>query len=235
MIYAAGLLVGCVHHKQELTLRSDGTGELVVSYFFPNSTLEQINAYLDTDESPISDAVLFDADVIREEFSNYEPLGVQVKEVRITEDEFGKRSQIVLAFDSLIGLVETHLFRESNVSLRRSDDGRYVFSLRSAMTPRRSLPAEDPTTLAELNVELRYTIPGRISESNADRQEGSTAIWTFDLSHDSNALRRLERAHLRIEFEAPEPLHEFGQEFVRLSGPQRPKLDPSLPTNEHSD
>ena len=64
MIYAAGLLVGCVHHKQELTLRSDGTGELVVSYFFPNSTLEQINAYLDTDESPVSDPVLFDADVI---------------------------------------------------------------------------------------------------------------------------------------------------------------------------
>ena len=116
LISTAGLLFGCVHHKQDLTLRPDGTGEFAVSYFFPDSTLELMNTYFATDEPSISHDILFDEDVIREEFSTYEPLGVQVKDVRITEEEFGKRSRIVLAFESLNGLVETYLFRESNVS-----------------------------------------------------------------------------------------------------------------------
>jgi len=108
--------------------------------------------------------------------------------------------------------------------------------LTSALTPRRSRSAEDPLNLNGLNVELRYTVPGRIHESNADRQEKSTAIWTFDLSNDSSALRRLERAYLRIEFEASEPLEEFGQELVRLSGlQQRRTPDQSLRTNEQPD
>ena len=235
LISTAGLFVACVHHEQDLTLRSDGSGEFAVSYLFPNSTLELMKTYFATDVPSISHDILFDDDTIREEFSNYESLGVRVKDVRITEEEFGKRSRLVLTFESLNGLVNTHFFRECNVSLRRNAQGRYVFTLTSARAPRRSRHTEDPINLTGLHVELRYSVPGRISESNADRQEESTAIWTFDLHKDSNALRRLERAHLRIEFEASLPLEEFGQVLVRLSGPQLLTPDESLPTGEYLD
>ena len=215
----AGLLAGCVHYEQDVILRADGSGEVIVGYFLPDSTRRIMGGYLEPKDPNASLDRIFDADAVRREFESYESLGVRLKDIQIADEETGRHVRMELAFDSLDGLTKTPLFSESRVSLRRRDGGPYVFLQTGSIPTRRPAHAVDPFEFMGLRVELQYTVPGRIHRTNADRHDENTAAWIFDLDRDPNALRRLERPHLRIEFEAPETLPEIGQQHVRIRVP----------------
>ena len=93
LLAAEGLLrAGSEDHKQGLTVLC-GTDEFAIRYFVPQSTLELMTTYFATEKPSISRATLFGEDAIREAFSNLESRGdVQVKDEKIPEEKFGKRS-----------------------------------------------------------------------------------------------------------------------------------------------
>jgi hypothetical protein len=219
LLLSCGLAAGCVHVEQKLTLRADGSGDFDVRYGMARKDVDQMEEMSRramameglTNGAESSSPFDFNEEDIRKDFKEYEPLGVKLTAVRISETNDWKYVDLSIHFDSLRGLSKTQFIADRDISLTRRADGRYEFrqaAPASAMSPAemagmdeagiRSLMAE---MMKGFRARMQVETPGAIVETSADSHEERTAAWEFDLDKDPQALDRAQKVDLSVVFE----------------------------------
>jgi hypothetical protein len=205
------LLPACVQVEQTLSLEQDGGGTLTVQYSMTLETLKEIEARARAEAEALGEEAPmpldFDEAQIREDFKEYEPLGVRMEEATSWEDGVRRTVRLKMRFDSLGALSQTEFLSDRRLRVRRVDGGAMEFT--------QSAPPSDPMMaemadlmremMAGFRAELRVETPTDILDSNADVQEARVARWIFDVSNDPTALARAQRLDLRVTFAAGEP------------------------------
>lgn len=220
ILLVCGCLSGCLQVDQQLTLNADGSGLFTFTYGIATETLRQMEAArktlneLDpraTEAAPEADALLaLDAARLRRRLEDLAPLGVTVRAVDESVSNGWKFIHAACAFTNLRVLAESAFFESSSFSLVRRANDQYVMTQRAGSYGRGDMP--DPLLLSDavlaqmapllkgLVLDIRFTAPGRILESNG-RFHGPTAHWHYDIETDPLLLSHLRTAQLRVVFE----------------------------------
>lgn len=205
-LLAFALFAGCVQVEQTLSLDANGGGTVTVQYAMSKEALANLEARARA-ESGDSDGMegapfSFDEAQVREDFKEYEPLGITLEEVRSWEEGGNKYIRLAIRFASLADVMKTEFFSDRNVQLKRLADGAYEFRQTGA-------PPEDMTPetmemmrglLAGFRAALAVETPGPILETNADEHGERKATWIFDVDKDPEALARAQRMDLWVRF-----------------------------------
>ncbi len=218
-LIACLLLSACVQIEQTLTLDQNGGGTLSVQYAMTTEMLAEVEAHARAEAEAIGEEVptplAFDEAQIREDFKEYEPLGVTLEEAASWEAEGKRTVRLKMRFASLGALTQTEFLSDRQLRVKRVDGGAMEFA--------QIAPPSDPmmTEMAELmremmagfRAELRVETPTDILESNADEQDARVARWIFDVSNDPRAFARAQQMDLRVRFAAGDPpMPEFPPE-----------------------
>lgn len=219
LLFAVSALVvstGCIRVEQTLSLEPGGSGRFFVQYSIPLDVLaefeaqEQEAALARGDSPPLP--LAFNEDQIREDFKEYEPLGITLEQVSVRDVDGRKIVSLSFRFKTLQALAHTEFLSDRQILLRRLEDGSMEFA---QVAP--PIPPQAPEyqialqeMLAGFRAELTVEVPSVILESNADRVEDRRAIWVFDMSSDPDALRRAQQLNLRVRFAPVDPpIEEF--------------------------
>ena len=215
---ALALFTGCIHVEQTLTLKADGSGELLVTYGMSKDDIVQMQEMSKSalaEEGVINDvssAAPFDfneAD-IREDFKAYEEHGVTLTSVRTEESNNWKFVYLAIDFKSLAGLSRTDLVSDRTISLAKNPEGRYVFR-QAASGAQEDAPPEgvDQESMNAMmagmmkgfHATMKVKTPGKILSTNAGQSDEQSATWDFDLEKDPEALKRAQKLDMQVEFD----------------------------------
>jgi hypothetical protein len=205
------MLAACVHVEQTLSLNQDGSGTLMVQYAMTLEALREIEARLREESASLGEEVsmpfTFDETQIREDFKEYEAIGVRLEEVASWEDDARRTVRLKMRFDSLGALTQTEFLSDRQLSVRRLNDGSMEFT--QIAPPSDSMMADVADLMRELmegfRAVLRVETPTDIIDSNADFAEARVACWIFDVARDPDALMRAQKLDLRVRFAAGNP------------------------------
>lgn len=213
---AIGLLLaataGCIKVDQTLTLERDGSGSLDIRYGMSEQTIAQIKAMEQMSqnvgegikveqESPFE----FDEATVRKEFETDKPDGVELVSVSSEIVDGWKYVDLKLSFDDLEALKETELFKNSQLRLRRDEDGNYTLVQKSAggndvNAGDAPMQAQMAAMFAGLRIVNTVVVPGEVIETNATSFDGQRASWVFDIEQDPDVLAKLETTDLTVTF-----------------------------------
>ena len=222
-------LTGCVHVEQSLTINPDGSGTLEVNYGMPLETIAQMESLSQqasamegfTNDTETTSLFDFNEEDIRKDFKDYERHKVTLDSVQTIESNGWKYVNLKVKFAHLKGLSKTELIADRSISLTKNEDGSYVFKqtapeMANDLT---NIEGVDQAAIQAMMVEmmkgfyasLRVNTPGKVLETNAQRQEDQTAIWEFDLEKDKQALDRAQKLNTFVKFDGQGlDLEEFG-------------------------
>jgi hypothetical protein len=217
-LFAALTISACVQVEQTLTLLPDGSGTLSVQYGMKLETIADLEARAkheaEASGEEMPTPMSFDPEQVREDFKDYEPLGITLEEARSHEKDGFKYILMKMRFTSLAALAQTEFLSDRNIQVRRVSEGVYEF--RPLAPPNGAAEMEEMRDmmrelLAGFRASLTVAVPGAVRETNADEQpDGRSARWVFDLEKDPEALIRAQKMDLRIVFAADGPgLPEF--------------------------
>lgn len=202
------LLSGCVQVEQTLSLDANGGGTLAIQYGMEKTVVADLEARAraeaEASGEPSPMPFSFDEEKIREDFKEYEPLGIILEEARSWEEDDHKYIRLQIRFSSLAALTKTEFFSDRNLKLKRVAAD--AFEFRQVSTPTEPMPAESRDMMRELmagfRAKLTVEVPGRALDSNADEKEDRRVSWIFDLAQDSNALARAQQMDFWVRFSA---------------------------------
>lgn len=213
---------GCVHVDQTITLHADGSGELALRYGMSLENIAQMEAMSrqaveaegGTNDVPPPTPFDFDEAAVREDFEEFRERGVTLESIRSEVRDGWKYLSLKIRFASLAGLAGTEFVSDRGITLVRREDGNYEF--RQAAPPGNAAPEMDGVNemMTQMMEGFRAVVsvvaPSPVVESNADRTDGRTVTWVFDLAKDPRALVRAQQMDLRVVFEgAALALSEF--------------------------
>lgn len=213
------LLPSCVHVEQTLTLDQDGGGMLMVQYTMSLETLAEIEARARAEAEELGEEVpvplSFDEAQVREDFKEYEPLGITLEDAASWESDGKKSIRLKMRFTSLAALTQTEFLSDRQLRVRRLEDGTVEFT--QVAPPADPITAEMQALMREMMAGFRAVLtvktPTDILESNADEQDVRLARWVFDVERDARALARAQQLDLRVRFAAGDPpMPEFPAE-----------------------
>ena len=205
---------GCVKVEQALSLKPDGSGVIALRYGMSLADLAEMEAMAKAqlaeggEEGEVSmeggNPFEFDEAEVRKDFEEYNKVGVTLEDIRTEVVDGWKYLSLRVAFASLEALGKTEFLSDRMVSLKRLPDGNYEFLQTAPPGPE----AEDMEGMEQMMADMmegfraamKFEAPGELVESNADRTEGRTVEWVFDLDKDSKALRRAQKMALRVVF-----------------------------------
>jgi hypothetical protein len=212
---------GCVKVDQTITLNKDGSGTLDMRYGMSEQTIAQLEAMQQMSQTMGEDAAMdqdspfeFDEAKVREEFEATKPEGVELVALSSETVDGWKFIDMKIAFDDLAALKRTELFEDSDLSLRRDDDGNYVLTQASGpddMTDMGGAGGDEgameqqmieqmAAMFAGLRLETRVVVPTRIIDTNGTVVDEKTASWVFDIDEDPSVLTKLDAMKLRVVF-----------------------------------
>ncbi|HMP76183.1 MAG TPA: hypothetical protein PKE12_07805 [Kiritimatiellia bacterium] len=208
LLIAPVMFTGCVQVEQTLSLDAEGGGVLTVQYSMTLEKLAELEARAREEAGDDADAAIpsplaYDEAQIREDFKEYEPMGVTLLEARTWEEGGSKHVRLKMKFTSFAGLGQTEFLSDRTLKLVRVDDA-YEFS---QMAPE-SAAVEDEMydfmvgMMKGFRATLSIETPGDILDSNSDETDGRKASWRFDLAKDPDALKRAQQLNLRVRFSA---------------------------------
>lgn len=167
------LTAGCIEVEETITLNSDGSGLLELSYGMKEEQIQKMEqaaaeaekaqaaakaeaaaeagidgeAEVESTEEPSASPLDFDEETIRQQFKEVEVDGVKLESVHTESREGMKFVQLKIRFPSLAGLVQTPLMSERHLSLAATAEGNYLFKLSAGEAEGQNLPeATDPDT-----------------------------------------------------------------------------------------
>lgn len=233
------MLGGCLQVDQRLTLHPDGSGLFDFTYGIATETLRQMEAArktLDELDPRAAEAapeagewLALDAASLRRRLEDLAPLGVTVRAVDESVSNGWKYIHAACAFTNVRVLAESEFFEGSGFSLVRRGEDQYVMTQRAGSYGRGDMPdnpllsdvvlVQMAPLLKGLALDIRFTAPGRILESNG-RFQGPTAHWHYDIETDPLLLRHLRTAQMRVVFEG--------------GGAQLPEIRPAAEQGGHS-
>ncbi len=218
-LIALFLLPACVQVEQTLTLEQDGGGTLIVQYAMSLEMLAEIEARARAEAEELGEEVpvplSFDEAQIREDFKEYEPLGITLEEAASWEADGKKTIRLKMRFTSLAALTQTEFLSDRQLRVRRLEDGSMEFT--QVAPPADPMMAEMQDLMREMMAGFRAVLtvetPTDILETNADEQDARLARWIFDVERDPRALARAQQLDLRVRFAAGDPpMPEFPAE-----------------------
>ncbi|HBA84410.1 MAG TPA: hypothetical protein DCZ95_09985 [Verrucomicrobia bacterium] len=204
VLLAGLLLAGCVKVDQTLTLEADGSGVVQLAFGVSEQTAAQMDNL--ARETGIESEQAFPSasseEDIRQDFKEYEPLGVSLESVQTETIDGWKYRRLKIRFASLEGLAQTPLMSERPMSLRRLPDGNYELlqAVSEQVLPETAPDANAQDFMKGFHAVLRFRMPGTILESSAPEHSGNEASWVFDLAQDPDAIKKAEKATIRIVF-----------------------------------
>lgn len=205
-LFLLALVAGCVQVEQTLSLDASGGGTLTIHYAMSKETLADLEARAKAEGgeadgmegAPFS----FDEAQVREDFKEYEPLGITLADVRSWEEGGKKNIRLSIRFASLAGVMKTEFFSDRDVQLKRIADGVYEF--RQTSPTQQEMQPEAAEMMRGLLAGFRATLavetPGDILETNADGHSARKAEWIFDVDKDATALARAQQMDLWVRF-----------------------------------
>lgn len=199
-------LAGCVQVEQTLSLDEKGGGTLTIQYAMSKKALADLEARAKAEGGEAAEAAPFSFDEaeVREDFKEYEPLGITLTDARSWEDAESKYIRLSIRFTSLSGVMQTEFFSDRSVSLKRISNEAY--ELRQRGMPTEDMPSETTELMREALAGFRATLtmetPTDILETNADSHDVRKATWVFDVDKDASALARAQRMDLWVRFSA---------------------------------
>ncbi len=205
------LFCGCVEVEQTLTLKSDGSGLVDITYAISEDQAARLQAMasgLYEDEEDRSMGIDASDEEIRNEFKEYEAHGVVLQSVKTASRAGQKQRRLVIAFQSLDGLAQSGFLSDRNVSLLRNAQGDYVFTQAGGSNGDELMTANEIASdplMAQMmkgfKVTLRIRTPSRIVQTNAPEKDEQTAVWRFDLDSDPAAVDKVARLVTQVTFE----------------------------------
>ena len=217
-LFFVSALTGCIKVDQILTLEKDGSGTIDLTYRMSEESIAQwqdvarhmFGSSEGGNTSSIMPFDFSDAD-IRRDFKEYEREGVLLQSLKTETRNGWKIRRMVIGFRNLAALSKAGFLGGRNISLAKDSRGNYVLSQQAGRGG--NLPAElaefsDPSTdsifsgmMEGFRAVIRVKTPGRILETNAPEKSEREAGWVFDLDRDSEALKKVQEASLRIVFD----------------------------------
>ncbi len=200
--------IGCVQVEQTLSLDASGGGTLVFGYSMTKEAFKDIEARVKAEmgdgDADVEMPFSFDREKIREDFKEYEPLGIVLEDVRAWDDDAKKHVRLEMRFTSLAGVMKTEFFSDRVIELKKLDDGSYEFRQRGANAEQVQPETLDVmrSVLAGFRAVLVLEVPGKVLASNADQTNGQRAEWVFDVDRDPGSLVRAQREDLWVRFSA---------------------------------
>jgi hypothetical protein len=211
-------LAGCIHVDQTLVLEKDGSGTIDLTYGMSEESILQwqgvASHMLDSsgmgNASPMMPFDFSDED-IRTDFKEFEQDGVVLQSIKTETRDSWKSRRMIIRFRSLAGLAKAGFLADRNLSLVKDSRGNYVFLQQGGRNG--NLPPElaawaktsADSLLSDMmkgfKAVIRVKTPGRILETNASDKKDRTAMWTYDLDRDPNALQKAQWASLRVVFD----------------------------------
>jgi hypothetical protein len=205
-----------VQVDQHITLNEDGSGRLDVRYAMSLENMRQMEAMARQaggaeGEGDSAAPFDFNEEQIRKEFADYGAHGVTLESVTSEEKDGWKHIRIGVLFKDLAGLAKTELVADRALSLVKDQRGNYAFRQAAGerLLPGATGGGSEQQNASELlagllkgfRARVRMTVPRPIVESNAEKVDGRTALWEFDLEKDPRAIERLQKADMRVVFE----------------------------------
>lgn len=208
LLGAAVMLYGCIEYEEDLVLNADRSGTVKVKY----AMSEQLAAMMamgagdqDKGELPV------DKEKVEKLFSGKE--GLKVSNISVELKEKKKVVSFTVAFDDVDNLAKSNfaLFKEG-LTFTRNEDGTFTYERKMSDTggpkaqPEKKEGAEGevPEGMEEMGEEMgkammkgmmeqfglpkftyKLTLPGTITETNADSHEGRAAQWKVEADVDN--------------------------------------------------
>jgi hypothetical protein len=219
------LLTGCIKLDQTLTLNKDGSGTLDIRYGMAEQTIAQLEAMerMSQQDGADSDADAeegspfdFDEAEVREKFEKEKPEGVELVSAASEVVDGWKYMKMRLSFEDLEALKRTEFFEDSDLSIRRDDNGNYVLTQKTGADDAgiagapgggdgedamaEAMMEQMAAMFAGLRIATSVVAPSEILESNATSVEGNKATWVFDIEEDPTVLSKLNGMDLKMVF-----------------------------------
>lgn len=204
-------LCGCLEVERTITLNPDGSGTVYISYGIKPADLADLKEVMrrqlaEEGLDPEQAATPFDLDEqeVREGFEDYREDGIRLLDLKREEANGRRYLRVTIAFESLEGLSHTEFLSDGDLRLERTPEGHYAFS-QSGPQGDAAAEFEGAQQMMEelmkgFRATVRVVVPGPILESNADRVDGRSAEWAFDVARDPKALERAQKLDMRVVF-----------------------------------
>ena len=152
----------------------------------------------------------FDEDVIRREWEKMDHVGVELLNVKTETRDGWKFMRASIQFNTLQNLLDCGMLVDSHISLSRGPGGQYGYeqsintvSAMKSLPPGMDMASLQPmlaVLLRDFRAVLSVHTPGAILRSNADRVEGSRAIWEYH-GQQTDIITRLQNLEMRVMFD----------------------------------
>ena len=217
---ALALTAGCLQVEQTLTLNSDGSGTLDLTYGMSEQALGEMAAMTNlvaemdkaTGQKPGSPADLrnpfvFDEQAIRQKAAQYQKQGIKLVRLGVGPRGNWKFASMTVAFDNLAALTKTGLLPNSALTLKRQKNGNYIL-FQKLLSPGSSVNLRDPATqkdlgimLTGLRLVLRVNTPGRVLNANTAIRGENTALWDADVDKTPELLQKFVQEGAVVTFD----------------------------------
>lgn len=216
---------GCFRTDSVLTLRSDGSGTLRLTYAMTESAYHQLaqgrtialrlqqaghaatNVMATTPPAP--DPMSFCSEEIHALLAPCTNSGLVLRKLNVLTQRDWRTVQMEIAFRRLEDLARLPIFSSIAMSLRRNRAGNYLFTLEPLQLRRHgALPDVNDATredltllLAGLSIIFEVTTPGAILDATTEDRRSHTARWAFLFDQDPQVLAKIDHKPLTILFQ----------------------------------
>lgn len=172
--------MGCLESKQELILNPDGSGRFIAQYVLG----EELTRTIERSEA-LRETATGQATTERELPLNLEDLAKQFQGegIEIENSHFEKKDgrlhiSYSIAFDSIIELLETKVFRNVELTFYRDvNTNNLAFQMRIKNFLKKT--GSSPEKLEGIKADVIVMLPGKVLETNADVSRRNRLTWNY--------------------------------------------------------
>jgi len=172
LIFSFLFCLGCLESENKLVVRSDGSGQLMVSYLVGQELRKELSSP-GSGNVALRERVFLTENDLR---AQYEGEGVKVEQVIFEEKEEQLRVSYTIAFDTITNFLTTKALAKEDISFYPDKNGNLAFQWDIR---RLKQLLKESKSGGDFSLKFTLVLPGKIMESNADQIEKNSLFWNF--------------------------------------------------------